>query len=266
MGYLSDKNTHIRDKKIKFDEGNHIYTIDEPNYKPGNYVSVTTFVHKQFDTFDCDKIIDSMMKGRNWVNSQYYGKTKDEIKDIWDKKRISASGEGTKLHSRIEDYYNYNHDDINADNDTGFRYFLNFVSCNPTLKPYRTEWTVYHEDIGMAGTIDMVYENPDGTLSIYDWKRAKDITKNNKFNKYALTECISSIPDTKYWHYALQLNIYKSILEHKYDKTVTKLALVVLHPDGDNFEIINLPVMTTEMNDLFDMRKAKYKQVLQIIT
>ena len=139
MGYLSDKNTHIRDKKIKFDEGNHIYTIDEPNYKPGNYVSVTTF--------DCDKIIDSMMKGRNWVNSQYYGKTKDEIKDIWDKKRISASGEGTKLHSRIEDY-NYNHNDINADNDTGFRYFLNFVSRNPSLNPNITEWTVYREDIG----------------------------------------------------------------------------------------------------------------------
>ena len=102
------------------------------------------------------------------------------------------------------------------------------------------------------------YENPDGTLSIYDWKRAKDISKNNKFNKYALTECIGSIPDTKYWHYALQLNIYKSILERKYDKTVTKLALVVLHPDGTNFEIINLPIMETEINDLFDMRKTKY--------
>ncbi len=262
MDCLSIKNKHSRDKNIKFDEGNHIYTIDEPNYKPGKYISVTTFVHSHFDTFDSDKIIDNMMKGKNWINSQYYGKTKDEIKKMWDKKRVSASGDGTKLHRRIEDYYNSNQSDINADinsdNDTGFRYFLNFVSCNPTLNPYRTEWTVYHEDIGMAGTIDMVYENPDGTLSIYDWKRAKDISKNNKFNKYALTECIGSIPDTKYWHYALQLNIYKSILERKYDKTVTKLALVVLHPDGTNFEIINLPIMETEINDLFDMRKSKY--------
>ena len=260
MDCLSIKNNHSRDKNIKFDDGNHIYTIAEPNYKPGKYISVTTFVHSQFEAFDSDKIIDTMMKSRNWINSQYYGKTKDEIKEVWDKKRTSASGEGTKLHRRIEDYYNSKCDDINSDNDAGFKYFLNFVSCNPTLKPYRTEWTVYHEDIGMAGTIDMVYENPDGTLSIYDWKRAKDITKNNKFNKYALTPCISSIPDTKYWHYALQLNIYKSILEHKYDKTVIKLALVVLHPDGNNFEIINLPIMTAEINELFGVRKTKYNK------
>jgi ATP-dependent exoDNAse (exonuclease V) beta subunit len=88
----------------------------------------------------------------------------------------------------------------------------------PHLKPYRTEWTVYHEDLKLAGSIDMVYENPDGTLSIYDWKRSKDITRINNFNKYALTECISHMPDANFWHYSLQLNTYKAILEKNYGK------------------------------------------------
>ena len=35
----------------------------------------------------------------------------------------------------------------------------------------------------IAGTIDMVYKNTDGTLSIYDWKRCKAIKKTNNFGE-----------------------------------------------------------------------------------
>ena len=60
-----------------------------------------------------------------------------------------------------------------------------FVKDHPQLKPYRTEWMIFDEDLKLAGSIDMVYENPDGTLSIYDWKRSKDISKVNGWNKFA---------------------------------------------------------------------------------
>jgi nucleoside-diphosphate-sugar epimerase len=46
------------------------------------------------------------------------------------------------------------------------------------------EWMIFDEDLKLAGSIDMVYENPDGTLSIYDWKRSKDISKINKTLSY----------------------------------------------------------------------------------
>ena len=104
--------------------------------------------------------------------------------------------------------------------------FIEFIKETPNLKPYRTEWTIYHEDIKLAGSIDMIYENPDGTLSIYDWKRSKEIKKINNWNKYALTKSICQMPDANFWHYALQLNTYKAILEAKYDKKVTDLYLV----------------------------------------
>jgi ATP-dependent exoDNAse (exonuclease V) beta subunit len=116
---------------------------------------------------------------------------------------------------------------------------------------------IYHEELCLAGSIDMVYENPDGTLMIYDWKRAKDIKKADAFAKYALTECISHIPDTNFWHYALQLNTYKTILEQKYGKIVTKLALVCLHPSKKNFEVIPVPFLKEEMDALFALRKEK---------
>ena len=134
---------------------------------------------------------------------------------------------------------------------------MNFIKACPNLKPYRTEWMIYNEDLLLAGSIDMVYENPDGTLMIYDWKRAKDIKKADAFMKYALTECIGHVPDTNFWHYALQLNTYKAILEQKYGKKISKLALVCLHPSKANFEVIPIPVLTSEMEALFALRREQ---------
>jgi ATP-dependent exoDNAse (exonuclease V) beta subunit len=137
-----------------------------------------------------------------------------------------------------------------------WQYFINFIKDHPNLKPYRTEWTVYNEDIKISGSIDMVYKNPDDTLSIYDWKRAKGITRINTFNKFALTPCICHLPDSNFWHYALQLNMYKYILETKYNKIVKELYLVRLHPDAEekNYELIQLPILSIEINDLIQER------------
>ena len=111
-------------------------------------------------------------------------------------------------------------------------YFIRFVKEHPELKPYRTEWMVYYEELKLSGSIDMVFENPDGTLQIYDWKRCQEIKHEDPFGKTATTSCISHLPDTNFWHYALQLNVYKTILEHKYGKKVTDLYLVCIHPEN----------------------------------
>jgi ATP-dependent exoDNAse (exonuclease V) beta subunit len=140
-----------------------------------------------------------------------------------------------------------------------WKYFINFVRDYPDLKPFRTEWLVYNEDVKISGSIDMVYENPDGTLSIYDWKRAKNITRINNFNKFALYAPVCHLPDSNFWHYALQLNTYKAILEQKYEKTIKDLFLVRLHPDAEekNYELIPLPDLKREIKELFSERKKQ---------
>ena len=141
-------------------------------------------------------------------------------------------------------------------------YFLHFVREHPDLKPYRTEWMIFDEELKLAGSIDMVYENPDGTLTIYDWKRSKDITKVNGWKKCAINPLIGYMPDSNFWHYALQLNTYKAILERKYDKQVTKLCLVRLHPDNEEntFELIDVPILTREISQLFEEREKEVSE------
>ena len=116
---------------------------------------------------------------------------------------------------------------------------------------------IYNEDLKLSGSIDMVYENPDGSLKIYDWKRSKGIAKTNGFDKYALTECISHLPDANFWHYSLQLNTYKAILEEKYGKKVTDLYLVVLHPNNTTYNLIPCADLSTEVSELFEERRKE---------
>ena len=267
MDYLANLNPHERDVNISFDAGPHKYTIK--GQEQCAYTSVTTWNHGHFTEFDADAIIATMMKGKGWAKSKYFGQTPAAIKAGWDLNRDEAATAGTRLHHHIECYYN----NVQAQTleaslceaslceaSLEYTYFQNFIAACPDLKPYRTEWTVYHEEVRIAGSIDMVYENPDGSLMIYDWKRAKDIVKSSAFMKYAKTECIAHIPDTNFWHYALQLNTYKTILEQKYGKKVTKLALVCLHPTKKNFEVIVLPILTEEMEALFALRLEQVQQ------
>jgi len=278
---LEKKNKHERDVNIEFYEEGHIYKIlTDPDSK---YTSVTTYNHYHFPEFDTDKVIKNMMNGKNWKEGhKNWGMTAEEIKQSWNKNGAEASGAGTIMHFDIECFMNqelvdennndlkYTHADLlemyeedlrdgkpqmNTSEEFGF--FLKFVKENPELTPYRTEWLIYNEDLKLSGSIDMVYENPDGSLKIYDWKRSKGITKTNGFDKYALTECISHLPDANFWHYSLQLNTYKAILEEKYGKKVTDLYLVVLHPNNTTYDLIPCADLSTEVSELFEERRKE---------
>jgi hypothetical protein len=280
--YLAGQNPHPRDAHIHFDEGPHKYTIkgvDGINPETDEFTSVTTLVHQHFEHFDAKKVIAAMMRNqKKWndpiANPKYYGKTAEEIEEMWSKAGQEAAAAGTAMHHEIECFYNQPQQPpatAPATNSVEFQYFLNFnreyVSADEgaTLRPYRTEWTVFHEEARIAGSIDMVYEmiEPDTAtdtattpppLVIYDWKRCREITKTNRANKFATHPAIEHLPDTNFWHYALQLNIYKYILQTKYGKTVTDLYLIVLHPESQNYQRIKLPNLQTEVTELFEER------------
>jgi hypothetical protein len=269
---LENINAHPRDALILFDAGPHKYTCAGK----GDYTSVTTWNHSHFKPFDADAIITKMMNNtKTWSKSPYFGKTREEIKACWDKNRDEAAQLGTEMHYSIECYYrggSSGGDDANIETNIPVPLtpvpltpqFLAFIADYPNLKPYRTEWMIFNEDVRIAGSIDMVYENEaDGTLMIYDWKRCKEIKKTNAFGEFALTECISHLPDTNYWHYALQLNTYKAIIEAKYDKKVSRLCLVSLHPNLPSYKIFNVPDLTTEINTLFALRKEQLENKLK---
>ena len=290
--YLANKNPHPRDRHIHFDEGPHKYTIQGINGVTAEteFTSVTTCVHEHFEHFDAKKVIAAMMRNtKKWndpvANAKYYGKTADEIEDMWAKAGQDAAAKGTEMHYKIECFYNTppaaaaaattattTTTTATTTTTPEFKYFLDFhQEFAATLKPYRTEWTVFHEEARIAGSIDMVYEEvvddsrtrsrsreTPPALLIYDWKRCREIKKTNAANKFATHPAIEHLPDTNFWHYALQLNIYKYILQNKYGKTVTDLYLIVLHPESSGYKRIKLPDLQGEVAELFEERIREF--------
>lgn len=255
--FLSNKNHHKRDEEIQFEEESHTYTIlCDPNV---SYTSVTTFVHEQFEKFDADLIIGRMMASPYWNKNKYYGKTPFEIKAGWEENRDQAATAGTKIHYDIECYYN----EFNVSNDTiEYQYFKDFIEKHQHLKAFRTEWTVFDTKLKIAGSIDMVFFNEkDNCYYIYDWKRCREIKKANSYKKYSTNPVLSDLPDTNYWHYTLQLNIYKYILEKNYEMKIAGCVLVCLHPDNKNktFQLYKLPLLDELVDNLFNVRLEKLK-------
>ena len=230
---FNEKNSHYRDAQLNFDEASHTYTVNGEEY-----ISVTILVDKCFEQFDADY----------WAKKKApsLGMTPQAVKDMWQRKGDEAAALGSKLHNMIERYYL----GLPNESDPAYSLFTQFAGHH-VLTPYRTEWAIFDEDHKVAGTLDFLnYEN--GVFTIYDWKRSNKVIasgrpeKISRYGKRALRP-ISHIPDTTYWHYALQVSIYRYILETKYGINVQDGHLAVFHPDYDTPYLVDVPYLRDEV-------------------
>jgi hypothetical protein len=247
---LALKNPHSRDQDITFQEDGHIYTIRGDKY----YKSCTTWVKSFFEKFNADAIVDKMMESPNWPTSKYFGKTKEEIKTEWSENGKRASAFGTAMHKHIEEFYNGA--ELPKSEDVEIMYFAEFFLDHIDLVPFRTEMMIYDEDLRICGSVDMLFLNDDGTLSIYDWKFSKEI-QTHSYGKKALPP-IQHLNDCNTVHYSLQLNVYREILERKYGYVVREMQLIFMHRDlGKTY--IKVPVARMDMTSVLSTRLNEIK-------
>jgi hypothetical protein len=251
---LATVNKHPRDTHLRFYEPTHTYYIKGSSE---GVISCTGFIHTFFPHFNAKATIEKMMKSPKWPQSPYYGMTKEAIEEKWSSSGKEASSLGTAMHLSIEQFLNGAYDIIDPAVKTSkeWEYFMNFWNeCGDDLEPYRMEWEVWCELHMLCGSIDGVFRRKsDGKIVIYDWKRSKEIKTSNDFETgYPPLE---HLPNTNYWMYTLQLNIYKWFLETLYGLEVGDLYLVILHPNNRNYRRIRLNFLDQEVADMLACRK-----------
>lgn len=233
-------NRHYRDSYISFDEATHLYKVNGEILQ-----SVTNFVDGCFPKFNAEFFAKK--------KAAYMGISTQEVLDMWEQKGKESRELGTELHKKIENYYQ----DIASTEDDTFKLFLTFAN-KVKLKPYRTEWAVYDFKHKIAGTIDFVdYQN--GEYIIYDWKRSEKIIENGmpvKISKYDEkgNHPLEHLDNTPYYHYALQLSLYKYILEKNYGMKISDLRLGIFHPAYNKPYVLRIPYLEKEINDIFNLR------------
>mgnify|MGYP001178533474 CR=1 FL=1 len=252
-GRLEESNPHALDSRLGFEEAGHVYYWDGGDIKDIGGTSSTTFIKSFFTPFNPQHCIRAITRGRKYLTDpsyKYYKKTNQEILDMWAKNRDEAADAGTRFHLDVELSYN----GILVENNTReWEQFKMFEkSRDKSMLPYRTEWMIYDTELRLAGSLDMVFKNADGTYSIYDWKRSKAIkTKDSKKGGFP----IEHLPDCNFTHYSLQLNLYKYILEKNYGVRISTMVLVVCHPVQNGFKKIVCPDLQEEISDMLDLRR-----------
>lgn len=241
---------HERDQRICFQDEGHLYTIDGKT----DYTSTTTFIKKFFPEFDADAIIQKM-KISGSFDKKYAGKTAEQVKQEWKASGRQASEKGTKLHLFIENYFNGETQDAIPQGITQeVEYFYDFLKkVKPTA--HRTEWYIFDEKYKIAGSIDFVCQLPSGELVIYDWKCSKEIKHFNRFEKGKYP--VQDMDNCNGNYYALQLNVYKYILEEYYGKRVAEMNLIVLHHNNEGFISIPVPDLRHKVKAMLETLKKE---------
>lgn len=265
-----------------------VLTADETAYQPADDKSVrlrrtTTVIENWKGPFDTMEVAQKVADSK--------GKELEEILELWADKRE----EGTGIHQITEDYIAAREKGLSREDaieetigklfvpdkagkldKDNIRYYsgmdetlvrgyignlADFID-NLLNKGYKLypEVKISDNEMGVAGTIDLLIVKPDGNLMIYDWK-TKERGKFDNFysvSTYARTEEerhfleeMAHVKRTKANEYSLQLSIYKLMLERK-GFNVDKLAIIpvvgeIVQDDKGENRYANLEIDVTDV-------------------
>jgi ATP-dependent exoDNAse (exonuclease V) beta subunit len=210
---------YSNDKRVSFDSETHSYFL-----KGKRLISVTTLLSRfknKFDSEHWSKVIAKREKV-----------TQEEILERWKEKAFKSTEIGTAIHKIFEDYTNnkysvlngefvFDYNVLNPEHLTDFNKKKNIALkilrdffVTKRIMPLHTEYICYNETL--AGQIDMIATDSKGNYYILDFKTNEKIDFEAYQNKKMLG-ALSEIEDCSYYHYCLQLSIYKELLKKEVD-------------------------------------------------
>lgn len=271
-------------KDLVFIEDGHKYFLGDREL-----MCVSNMTHVFKEQFDADKIAPlTYAKHYNDPKSPYFGKTVEEIKEMWIKNSESACNHGSERHEFGESLFHFmvgEFDKICPEfkdrlkyDENGKPYFLAVAAKEVAavkayndipdcLVPILAETKVYNieKDYAYSGTFDILFYynavlngkslNGNG-LYVLDWKTNGDIFKN--YNQKKLLPPFDDMYDMDRSMYVLQLNSYQMALE-KIGLKVIARRLFWLLPDG-NYKKISLENITERLNKALIERYGNKKQ------
>ena len=190
---------------IKLEESSHKYILE--GYEDIEFISVTTCISEFFDKFDKNAVAYKLVT----TVPKYRGRTVEELIHEWDQ----TANFGTAVHKEIEDYINLKKMP-EIDRAIAGVNWLNKYLQKSDYEVF-SEVIVYCKDLKIAGTVDLlVFDKISKKYSILDWKTSKEIKTDSYKMKTGNKPETQNLLDCKFNHYALQLSLYRYLLEKNY--------------------------------------------------
>jgi len=252
---------------IKFYEEPHIYTTVDKDGKERQFgISVTTLVGQYEQPFDEQEV--SLRK------SIRDGIPQKEILDMWHYERDFACCKGTHTHAYNEFLWRggklYDYDKKAVINEFGRdviapvwnklkRICESFYNkFHDRIIPVGLEQYVGSVDYDICGAIDfLAYSRKLDAFIIIDYKTNKQI-KTTAFDDTCMLAPLNRIPDCNFYHYSLQLAIYKFLLEYETNlKIYPTKWLVWMNEVNDDFVLYECENLDNEAHKVLEKRKKE---------
>lgn len=221
---------------MKFDKDTHTYT------RQGNdYVSVSTLVARYFSPFNAKDIARKLAKFP-------HNKANKRGVRYWLKLWKEQQEYGTKVHAELNDYLTVRTPVTCPEAGHAVDWLSQYMRKldEPVVYP---EYILFNDEYRIAGTSDCLLFCNGTTVSLIDWKVVKKITLQNEYDK---VDSVLGVPDSNFWKYSLQLNLYAWMLrQHGYQ--TTELVLVQLMPGG--VKHFKVPGMLDQLKVILEDRK-----------
>ena len=236
--------------KLQFIEETHQYFLDGVEY------TCVSDIVKRWETADREAMLEGCAKKAKWKKDyKYYGMSKDEIRELWDKSSKEACDFGTLVHGFGESMFYWA---IGEDDKILPEYKEQFATGEPIAKnkheeaviqfwkdipesfvPVLAETKVFNtEGTPYAGTFDILFyyykgkNDPRNGLVLMDWKTNGAITNDYiRDNGKMMKPPFNDIFDDALGHYQLQLSLYQQCIENLGLKVIGR-RIIWLLPDG----------------------------------
>lgn len=225
----------IIDKNISLFQDTHEYVLKTmPDLK---FKSVTTVVGSFFEPFDEVKIATHLCN----TNPKYMKMKPEELISIWHRSR----DHGSEIHKEIELFIDEDIKPSEPKAESALKWLKNY--CMKSDIDIFTEVIVYSTELQIAGTVDILaYDKSADVYEIIDWKTSKEIKTVSFKGKMGNHPVTSNMMDCNFNHYALQLSMYRYLLENYHGVKVRNQ--LIGHLEDDQCTSYITPYFTEEIS------------------
>ena len=255
-------------KGIDFHEEEHFYTIND--YRFG--ISATSLIETYAQEFDSDGISQMVANKR--------GISQKEVLDEWKKENEFSCIKGSCIHLKAQSLWmgtdyeiDYNTIDDTIDKDRLKKeYDIMSKQATDFYNDYKDmydmiqdEFIVWSKEFDIAGSIDgIMYNKYTQQCCILDFKSNKDLQFKSKYRK-KMKVPLHELDDVNGQHYYVQLSIYKYLIEKYTNIKVDELFIVYFNINADSYEIIEIPYLKKEVEEILEQRRVLGMQSIAVL-
>ena len=237
---------------FKFFEEDHHY-----EYKGERVgVSVTKLIEQYTNGFDAEMIAEKV--------AIRDGKTIQEVLDEWKYKNSFACEKGQNSHDFAQTIWSGTmYHGTTFDGSTAFLGALEAIfqqarnfhnDFEGKLMHLADEFVIGSAEYDIASAVDHLFvDKATGELVLVDYKTNSDIRKNEQYAK-PMKAPLQHLKDTALNHYAIQISIYKYLIEKYTGLEVSRWFIVYMSENIGDYEIIDVPYLKNEVETILEWR------------